>query len=596
MSKGFGSIEQSDFNGMRTDRGKMFTPQNNFYSVVNFNFDSLIGANRILNPEYINGAEFLTPVNGIFKYGYIDSEKVSRSQDIKVVGNIMYKDAFDDTPIAIYEFSGSQRCTFSVFRNILIVCNGIDYPVFYDGIVCWQMGAPRAELVPIGGGISGTYFYACTYITDAGEEYIGTISNTIESFGTQIHLTLPIGYLGTNERKIYRTKTGGTDLFYLATIADNETLDYYDTTPDGSLGSSIIVVNNECPKPQFSEVNTRRLVGCVNSQYQTQIWVTDSISMVWDLSVFQDTANISKDSSAITGMTQDYNKVIIGTKSDIYYLDVTTDSTSLTRTRANVGVANGFSMTPLPQNGNFDGGVFYLSSLGDIRLFNGNFQEQVPSSLDNLKTDNYSQAIHNFLSRLLSNNPTNIYGVFYDYKYHLVVGQYILFFDIRIQAWGAILIQSKSYTPYYNVLSVFDQDLYGGQLNNGSIDKFYQTKLYQGEAINSILETGQLVVSDQEKMIDSLYIYFITGPENDILVTIVLDGDYNNPITCVVKGDSGSYQITDYSQYFYTIATQPEDYRRIYINRRARWVSIKMETEGYFFFRKYKLTYKGQGV
>jgi hypothetical protein len=49
---------------------------------------------------------------------------------------------------------------------------------------------------------------------------------------------IPVGPSGTTSRKLYRTTAGGAQLLLLATLADNTTTTYTDSTPDASLGAN----------------------------------------------------------------------------------------------------------------------------------------------------------------------------------------------------------------------------------------------------------------------------------------------------------------------------------------------------------------------
>ena len=100
--------------------------------------------------------------------------------------------------------------------------------------------APTAT-VESGGSLSvGIYHYFITYVTAIGETNAGAIVQAITTTGNQkVTLTnIPISsdprVIG---RKIYRTKVNMTSdaEYYLATIADNTTTTYTDTTADTSL-------------------------------------------------------------------------------------------------------------------------------------------------------------------------------------------------------------------------------------------------------------------------------------------------------------------------------------------------------------------------
>lgn len=90
----------------------------------------------------------------------------------------------------------------------------------------------------LGGGV---YKYAFTYVDSSGE----TLPGPQTTFGGTATFFLGIGLsgiakgpTGTVSRKIYRTVAGGSQLKLLATLSDNTTTAYTDTTADGSLGAN----------------------------------------------------------------------------------------------------------------------------------------------------------------------------------------------------------------------------------------------------------------------------------------------------------------------------------------------------------------------
>lgn len=104
-------------------------------------------------------------------------------------------------------------------------------------------GAPSSA--PTGSLASGTslgignYVYAYTYANADGETTISpTASITTTSGNQKVNLSnISVGPTGTTARKIYRTAVGGgTSYKLLATINDNTTTTYTDTTADASLG------------------------------------------------------------------------------------------------------------------------------------------------------------------------------------------------------------------------------------------------------------------------------------------------------------------------------------------------------------------------
>lgn len=92
----------------------------------------------------------------------------------------------------------------------------------------------------------GAYKYAVTFVDAEGESAPGAQLSITTTTGNQsVHLTaIPLGPASivsvplTKARKLYRTTVGGSQLKYLATLNDNTTTTYNDTTADGSLGAN----------------------------------------------------------------------------------------------------------------------------------------------------------------------------------------------------------------------------------------------------------------------------------------------------------------------------------------------------------------------
>lgn len=94
-------------------------------------------------------------------------------------------------------------------------------------------GIPSAPVIAAhsgAGDLTGTFEYAITFVTDAGETEIGAISNALAVSSKFIDVDqLALGGTGTIARKIYRRVNGGT-FGWIVTIADNTTTLYsYDS-------------------------------------------------------------------------------------------------------------------------------------------------------------------------------------------------------------------------------------------------------------------------------------------------------------------------------------------------------------------------------
>lgn len=592
-SRTHATIAQTDFKGLRTDRGQKFIGPEYFYDIRNFDYDDLIGANKVTFPAVVYNGNSSHSINLIYEYSYLDSSNNIITEPIIIYNGTIYKN-FLSFPVAIKSGLTMAPYTAAVFNDKLFLTNGNDYPIVYDGTYIWQMGAPRAEASLSIGNLNGSYYYAMTYVTSGGEEVIGTVSNTISVTNGKINLTLPIGYAGTTSRKIYRTQAGGSVLKLVTTIADNSTDTYLDNTADGSLGATIPAINNECPKPFFIEVSHEKLIGAVVTEFPTQIYVTDPEIEVWDAAVFTDISNTSKDNSAIQGMALDYDLIVLGTSKDIYTVDVSGETPNVVRTRSNVGVKNGYSMATVPASNTFPGGVIFVSTLDDVRIFNGNFNQPVATSLDNLKTDNFSQVIRpNLLYELTISNPF-VFGRFFQYKYHLILNDKIYVFDIRKSesgGWTIFQIETESYTPLYSYIGFIGQSMYIGQKNSSIVEKFYAATTYRGEPCSAYIQSGQLLVSDQYKYFKYFNLIFVISNEKKVQLDITLDGDAQNSISVEFELGKGAFSSAYFSPNYYSVAAQLEDYRTTHINRWGRWIQYRISSDDPVLLRGFSIEY-----
>ncbi len=577
------------FKGLRNDVGQKFVPNDYFFNVANVNYDQIIGADKILAPSVKVNLSTSNSIDGIFEFKYTDSNNIPQTIDVFVSGGNFYKNVTTDYQLVATGFS-QGKCDFCVQNDRLFIVNGIDYPKIYDGQYVWEMGAPRASLSSAAGDLTGYYYYAMTYVTSGGEEVLGTVSNRVLASNQVISLDIPIGYDGTTSRKIYRTDSGGTALKLLATVADNTTTAYSDNN-NGTLGAPIPATNNPCPKPFFIEVANGQLIGCVTTQYPTQLWVGDPEVEVWDLSNFLSISAVGNDNTPLVGMEQDYGLIVIASQKNIYTLDISGDSPVVTLTRANVGCLNGYSMVKVPSNGEFEGGIMFLSNLKDIRLFNGNFAQPIATSLDNLKTDNLSQPIRPTMVQYVS-AQSNINSTFWDYKYHIIIDDILLTFDIRTQAWGLISIVTDTYAPSYNCFGLIGSNLYAGQFQSGMVEVFYSSLLYRGEEFSAFIQSPQFVVSDNVKKILEFYFYFVSSSNVTVNVQVTTDGDYKGSINQEISLSGGAYSQSNFSDSFYQTDENNEDYRCVHVYRPARWFEFKITSnEGPFYFRGFKVTY-----
>ena len=134
----------------------------------------------------------------------------------------------------------SDALTFDFGSNVLFKKGG--------SIKFTSVTAPTActaTLIATGTGNvdNGDHSYKVTFVTAAGETSLSSISNVVTVDGTHKQVALsgiPVSTSGAVlQRKIYRTKAGGTNYYLLTTINNNSVTTYTDNTADASLTGGV---------------------------------------------------------------------------------------------------------------------------------------------------------------------------------------------------------------------------------------------------------------------------------------------------------------------------------------------------------------------
>ena len=233
----------------------------------NCRFESEPGALDKREPaSYLNttalGATLGHPVVGLYRY----YTSTGLATWVAICGTSAYTVTDAGVPTAIrVNLTDAKRCSFETYQDKLIVSNGFDNIWTWDGAttnVTWELGGCKAVLGAAGGNLdaSSTYYYAVTFDNDAMNS--GAVSNTVTTNGTNLRIELskiPLGPIGTTNRKIYRTEGNGSALKLLATLADNTTTVYSDNVADGSLTTAYPTVTDDMPKGSILKLHRERL-------------------------------------------------------------------------------------------------------------------------------------------------------------------------------------------------------------------------------------------------------------------------------------------------------------------------------------------------
>ena len=575
--------------GLRNDRSRKFIGTEYFYDMANYNYDDIIGCNRINFPEIVYNIGGSAGIDGIYEFRYIDSSSVLQKENILVINGSVVKD-FTGTPSTIYTgLTAGNKCTFAVLNDKLFISNGVNNVLVYDGTYVSEMGAPIAKNLGAAGVLTGDYFYAITYTIDGVELVTGAVSNVVSTTSNSVTVTLPIGPSGTTQRDLYRTEADGTSLLKLANINDNTTTTYTDNTADGSLGASIPATNSEAPKPKFITVKDEKLVGVGVSRRPNYLYYSETeIESLFATIGVTDVSGMGNDNTGLTGLAIDYNEVVVFSEKRIYIVDVSGETASVRQTNSNIGCVDGHSVAKVPPSAGFDGGLMFVSTEYDIRIFNGNLKVNLATSFDNLATENFSAQLNKDDMRLkMEDQPLE--GFFYDYKYHLIIGDEIFVYDIRILGWTRYFIKTASYSPSWRVFAELDGKFYVGQSGIGIVEEMYKTNQYRSENVNSYFETGELLVSDNYKLWKYMDVYYSNN--GTVIQNVIITPDSNSNLSFTVNFSytADGFDADDFSSAEFETSTGNDDYKLIHLNTYARWLRLRFECSSKFDFRGYKI-------
>ena len=567
----------NEFFGIKNDSNPKQSEAKYFYNIVNFNFESTStkGLEKTLCPkrEIQIGND---RVDGIYEYRFLNKDNILVNEVIVVCDGKIYKTDISSNKTLIYDGISKGKCSFATYQDKLFIANGKDYPFVYygnEGFVS-QMGSPLAMVGNNDGNLTGTYKYQITFVTSGGEEVVGSVSNSVTVDSQSIKLKLPLGYNGTENRKLYRTKANG-NIFYLVTTLDNNTIiDYTDNLSDNFLGGEIPQVNNELPKPYFLSVAGNKLYGGKVDKYPTQLFVTDTNYEIFDSASYIDVSNFGNDNTAINGLSEDFNKIVVGTGKNIFF--VNPEDNSVVLTRANIGILDGYSVAKCPSFNNFSGGLMFVSTEYDVRLMSGLQALPVATSLDNVSTQNFAQNIQGTLPHDLKGYG-NIASIFFNYKYMLQVDSTRYVFDIRNSAWTTQRIKTENYESTHTTFAVIDDELVNGQID-GYLETEYMLIKYRDEDCKAVLESVDINAQTDFTMVEKLYFWFSFTEDNKIRLDVTLDGNTaftkTEEFSLLDGAFNSDYLITDYTRCKYDM-----DYRVFNIYKPCRWLKYKLSVD-----------------
>ncbi|MFH1318494.1 MAG: hypothetical protein ABIH71_05720, partial [Candidatus Omnitrophota bacterium] len=165
------------------------------------------------------------------------------------------------------------------FKNIWYGCNGTNSVQSYDGTTVNAAGVPTATVPTLAEGsatgITGTYRYKVSYVIDGYQEgTASSASDPITVSNKKVTVTIPVtSNTRGSARNIYRTTTGGSIYYFLATVSDNSSTTYTDSTADGSLDTTLTApTDNAAPSAfKYMCLHKSRIFGARWTSYSSRI-------------------------------------------------------------------------------------------------------------------------------------------------------------------------------------------------------------------------------------------------------------------------------------------------------------------------------------
>lgn len=335
-------------------------------------------------------------------------------------------------------FTSGKWWSFLTYMNTAIGMNGYEQPIKWDaallntantdghrtaGYLVAELGAPFAELnTGTDLDASSWYAYKVAFSDGTTETYSDAKSNLILTGAAVYNVSLtdiPIGVTGTTSRIIFRTDGGASasavdalgngDYKLLATISDNSTTTYNDTTADGALTTvySTWITDNSAsavtpPKGKYCLINKERLFVSGNTTNPSYIYWSDEYNPDYFTGTEYESI-LEDDGDAITAIKNQLGIPVIFKTNSVskFYTDASSSSDWYgSDPFPAVGCPAPYSVANTPK------GIAYLGR-GGIYLFNG----QVSSMI--------SDAVTPDVNDILETNLEEASGVYWKNEYQL---------------------------------------------------------------------------------------------------------------------------------------------------------------------------------
>jgi len=211
----------------------------------------------------LTGTAAATPTISDFTVAYTTSYTTATSIKTGLSGNRVRFADYSPKDYCIFCDGGRPQIVYKDGTGTVTVRNaGVDPPASAPTIA--DGGA---------GSLTGTYYGKVTYVNDDGaESNASSASGSLVITSKQIAWSgIPTGPAGTASRKLYRTKAGGSVYYLIATIEDNTTATYTDTTADTAL-TTLMEDDNNIPPGAKIVFEFMNYMFYVAADDESQLW------------------------------------------------------------------------------------------------------------------------------------------------------------------------------------------------------------------------------------------------------------------------------------------------------------------------------------
>lgn len=221
--------------------------------IENFDFEERGALKKVPGSAKLNASAIAAyPVNTLFEA--IKSDGTSHL--LAFCGSGIYVSTDGGTTFSTLKDTGitaNQKWSCYTYADNVIMVNGVDTNQIYDFTAVRDMGLTDPTTAPTlatgaAGNLTGNYYYRVSFVRSGSESNVGIASSVVAPSADKVELTdIELGGTGCTQRKLYRTKAGGTVYYELHTINDNTTTIYTDDDVDDLLSWKVAPTNNTPP-------------------------------------------------------------------------------------------------------------------------------------------------------------------------------------------------------------------------------------------------------------------------------------------------------------------------------------------------------------